>query len=120
MSDNSFEEFLQAVIARTDLQERLKLEIDRRGISSSNELAGLASEMGSASGFDFSADEARLSIDEMITVAHRYDDELDEEALDRVAGGLKQGDLVKDYASDAPVGAEIFRSFGLHSMKTSR
>jgi hypothetical protein len=99
MSDDSFERFLQAVLDRSDLQERLKTEIDSRGIESTQGLADLAVEMGGEHGYDFSRETARQSIDGLIAERHRQP-ELTDEELATVAGGADPLHIGKDYAAE--------------------
>ena len=87
MSDKGLEAFMQAILDDGNLQEQLKTGINERGIESSNELADLAVEIGAEGGFEFSRDEARVSIDKMIT-ASQQGAELTPEELDQVAGGI--------------------------------
>jgi hypothetical protein len=119
MSDTSFEEFLQAVLDRNDLQEQLKTEINQRGIETSYQLADLAVEMGGERGFDFSREDARVSIDELIMAGQRGA-ELTEEELARVTGGAGMAERAGEYASKASIGREVTQSFRLDKLKIGR
>jgi len=118
MSDNSFEKFLQAVLDRSDLQEQLKSEIDRRGVESSYELADLAVEIGTERGFDFTHETARISIDDLIAAGQRGA-ELGDEELERVAGGIGPAQAAA-YATESPVSREVTQSFRLDKLRIGR
>ena len=117
MSDTSFEEFLQAILDRSDLQEQLKTQIDQRGIETSYQLADLAVEMGSERDFDFSREEARVSIDELIMAGQR-EAELTPDELDRVAGGVRY--VPKNYAHAPSKVREVSQTFHLDRLKIGR
>ncbi len=87
MSNKGLEAFLQAVLDDDNLQEQLKTGINERGIESSHELVDLAVEIGAEHGFEFSRDDAQVSIDKMIMAGQRGP-ELSSAELDRVAGGV--------------------------------
>jgi hypothetical protein len=118
MAQNDFEGFLQAILDRGDLQEKLKTQIDERGIDNSGDLADLAVEIGTELGFDFTRETAQLSIDELIA-AEQQGAELTNHELDRVAGGAAM-DFAKDYAADSSIGRDVTRSFRLNKMKIGR
>ncbi len=118
MPDNDFEGFLQAILDRSDLQEQLKTEINQRGIETSYQLADLAVEMGGERGFDFSREDARVSIDELIMAGQR-DQELSQDELDRVAGGVGMA-AGKSYAQKPSVVQEVSQTFQLDRLKIGR
>ena len=87
MSDKGLEAFMQAILDDNNLQEQLKTGINERDIESSSQFADLAVEIAGERGYEFSRDEARVSIDKMITAGQRGA-ELTPEELDQVAGGI--------------------------------
>ena len=119
MSDNSFEDFLRAVMARSDLQEQLKTEIDQRGVESSYELADLAVEIGTERGFDFTHRTARISIDDLIA-AGQQNAGLGDERSDGAAGGSEHPEHGGKTAADQPISLEVSQSFRLDKMKIGK
>ena len=82
MSNGAIGDFFERTASDTELQERVKQALEERGEMASFEIVDIAAEAG----FTFTATELREHF-----VSGSADGELDEAALEAVAGGLLSG-----------------------------